>query len=73
MTLTVTVDRDLCQGAGQCVLRSPLVFDQDEDGLVTVLQVEVPEEERESAREAAYLCPAGAVLVHDSAAPGEPA
>lgn len=69
VNLTVTVDRDLCQGAGQCVLRSPLVFDQDEEGLVTVLQPDVPDGERESAHEAAELCPAGAVFVHEDPAP----
>ena len=65
MPFNVTVDRDLCQGAGQCVLRSPLVFDQDDEGLVVLVRPDVPEEEREAAVGAAYLCPAGAVSVHE--------
>jgi ferredoxin len=65
VTFNVTVDRDLCQGAGQCVLRSPLVFDQDEEGLVVLVRSDVPEKEREATADAAYLCPAGAVSVHE--------
>ncbi|WP_030904243.1 ferredoxin [Streptomyces sp. NRRL F-5126] len=65
MSFNVTVDRDLCQGAGQCVLRSPLVFDQDDEGLVVLVRPDVPEEEREAAADAAYLCPAGAISVHE--------
>ncbi len=30
----VTVDRDRCIGAGQCVLSAQEVFDQDETGVV---------------------------------------
>ena len=38
--LRVTVDEDLCVGAGLCVLSSSDVFDQrDDDGVVKLLQV----------------------------------
>ena len=32
-----TVDRDRCIGAGNCVLNAPELFDQDDDGLVVLL------------------------------------
>ena len=35
--MRITADRDACVGSGQCVLTEPDVFDQDDDGLVTLL------------------------------------
>ncbi|MGW5121613.1 ferredoxin, partial [Streptomyces noursei] len=35
--MRITVDTGRCVGAGQCVLTAPDLFDQDDDGLVTVL------------------------------------
>lgn len=64
MTVTgvrVSVERPRCVGAGVCKLTAPEVFDQDEDGVVTVL-IEAPEGELgEAALEAGHLCPSGAV------------
>ena len=37
MTFKVHVDHDLCIGAGQCVLVAPQIFDQDDKGLVILL------------------------------------
>ena len=55
----VHADRDVCIGAGLCVLTAGAVFDQDDDGIVVVL------EERPSdvaaAREAVANCPSGAL------------
>jgi ferredoxin len=48
----VSVERPRCVGAGVCKLTAPEVFDQDDDGVVTVL-IEAPE--------AGHLCPSGAV------------
>lgn len=58
------VDRDVCVGAGQCVLAAPEVFDQsDDDGLSYVLVDPVPEELTSSVRDAATRCPARAVVL----------
>jgi ferredoxin len=60
----VTGDRQVCVGAGECILAAPQVFGQDEDeGLVVVLQAEPGETEREGVEEAAAHCPSGAVRV----------
>ncbi|WP_424217623.1 ferredoxin (plasmid) [Streptomyces sp. BI20] len=64
-TLRVTADRELCVGSGQCVLWSPEVFDQDEDGLVLVLAPEPDPDLRADVNRAEDLCPARAVRVHD--------
>ena len=61
----ITVDTSRCVGAGQCVLTAPALFDQDDDALVTVLNVEPGETERGPARDAVDLCPSGAITVHE--------
>ncbi|WP_406864256.1 ferredoxin [Streptomyces sp. HUAS MG47] len=61
--LELSVDRDRCQGAGMCALTAPEVFDQDDDGLVLLLTAAPAPAHRQSARLAAGLCPAAAVMV----------
>jgi ferredoxin len=58
----LAVDRTACVGAGQCVLVAPDVFDQDDDGLVIVLDDSPDDELAAQARRAASLCPARAIL-----------
>lgn len=59
----VTGDRQVCVGAGQCVLAAPDVFDQDDECLVVVLREEPGEEQREAVEEAVDTCPSGAVHI----------
>ena len=60
--MRVEADRSLCMGAGMCALNAPEVFDQDEDeGLVLVLDAEPPAERRYAVRDAVNLCPASAI------------
>ncbi|WP_228981150.1 ferredoxin [Streptomyces sp. DH12] len=71
--MALHADRERCQGAGMCALTAPDLFDQDpEDGRV-VLRRPAPAYEAgptgARAREAAALCPAGA-LTYPSARPG---
>ncbi|MFE7313538.1 MULTISPECIES: ferredoxin [unclassified Streptomyces] len=65
--MKVTADRTVCVGAGLCALTAPGVFDQDDDGIVTVLAAEPGDGDRPSAREAGLLCPSGAVRVVEDA------
>jgi cytochrome P450/ferredoxin len=59
-----TVDVSKCIGGGQCVMAAPKVFAQNEDdGLVKVLNDNPPVEEQEAIREAARLCPARCIHV----------
>ncbi|WP_263144936.1 cytochrome P450 [Pseudomonas sp. RIT-PI-AD] len=54
-----SVDYSRCVGGGLCVMAAPKVFAQNEDdGLVIVLDENPPPEEHEAVREAARLCPA---------------
>jgi ferredoxin len=61
--MKITVDRGRCVGAGQCVLAAPELFDQDDDGIVTLLEAAPAAEGGAGARDAALLCPAAAISV----------
>ena len=54
-------NREVCIGAGMCVLTAPTCYDQDDDGTVVVLQAEVPAEDEQLVRDAADSCPSGAI------------
>ena len=56
--MKVTTHTDRCIASGACVLASPRVFDQDDDGIVKLLDETPPEAEHDSVREAARSCPA---------------
>ncbi|MFF0428307.1 ferredoxin [Streptomyces sp. NPDC021012] len=62
----VSIDADVCIGAGQCALTSPDVFTQDDDGFGMV----VPGREDGSGtlvREAVRACPVRAITLRDGA------
>ncbi|MEU6982553.1 ferredoxin [Streptomyces sp. NPDC046324] len=62
--MDVHVDRDRCLGAGMCALTAPQIFDQDEDeGLVTLLNARPPREHHAAVRVAAGVCPASVITV----------
>lgn len=61
--MEINVDRDRCVGAGQCVLSAPDVFDQDDEGLVTVLDPAPAAELAEDVGQAEKICPAQAISV----------
>ncbi|MFI1728991.1 ferredoxin [Streptomyces acidicola] len=65
--MKVSVDEAKCCGAGQCVLLAPEVFDQrDDDGIVVLLTPEPTPDQQSDVREAAAVCPASAITLHDS-------
>jgi ferredoxin len=51
-------DRDACIASGNCMMVSEELFDADDDGIVVLKTVEVPEGEEDHAREAVKVCPA---------------
>ena len=62
--MNVSTDQTKCVGSGQCVLAAPGVFDQrDSDGIVALLQDAPPQSQWANVREAADLCPAGAIRI----------
>ena len=60
-TMKIEANRDVCIGAGMCVMNAPEVFDQDDDGVVVLLTVEVPAEHAGTTARAVASCPSGAL------------
>ena len=61
----VRADRDVCIGAGNCVMTLPDVFDQDDDGLVVVQDPQADDQPGELLRRAVLMCPSGAITVEE--------
>jgi len=59
----IRADRDVCIGAGICVVTAEGVFDQDDDGVVVIATPNVPVGEREDILRAVALCPSGALRI----------
>ncbi|NEA40186.1 ferredoxin [Streptomyces sp. SID11385] len=57
----VEVDQLKCVGSGQCVLLVPEVFDQDDDGIVELLDADPSPDYHDDVRESAAICPATAI------------
>lgn len=55
------VDRDVCIGSGNCVLTAPDIFDQDDDGVVTLLVTDPDADGDARIRDAVERCPSGAL------------
>lgn len=64
MAYKVTVDRNLCIGAGSCVAVAPKAFALDGEAKAIVLP-SAGEETDETLLESARACPVAAVIVHD--------
>ena len=66
--MKVAIDRSRCVGAGQCVRVAPDVFDQDEqDGLVVLVDTNPGDDIADYVRKAAQLCPAQAIRIEPDA------
>jgi ferredoxin len=65
--MRIAVDRETCCGSGNCVMTAPAVFDQDDAlGLVVLLDPQPPQSEHAAVREAAHLCPSGAIDLEEA-------
>lgn len=66
--MKVTATRNTCIGAAQCSQSAPNVFTQDDDeGLVEILDADPPEAEWENVRQAENLCPSASIHLKDDA------
>ncbi|WP_058042042.1 ferredoxin [Streptomyces roseifaciens] len=62
--MRIEIDKDLCCGAGTCVLLAPDVFDQnDEDGTVILLDATPGAEQRAAVEEAVVRCPTAVISI----------
>lgn len=62
--MRISVNRERCCGAGLCADLIPKVFDQDDDGVVVLVDPTPPEDQRENVAEAEFACPSGAIQLH---------
>lgn len=61
----IKADLGACQGYANCIVGTSDYFDLDDDGIVVLLQTEVPEADRARVIEAARSCPVSALVVED--------
>lgn len=60
----ITIDRNLCIGAGSCVAVAPQAFALDNEAKAIVLPTSESEDEN-MVMEAAKACPVAAIILHD--------
>lgn len=65
-TAVLKADSEACQGYANCVIAADDLYDLDDDGVVVLLQTQVPAADRERAEKAARSCPAAALWVEDA-------
>ncbi len=63
--MTVKVNRDACIGCGACAAICDSVFEIDDEGISTVVDENVSEENQEEVQDAVDSCPTGAIEVEE--------
>ena len=61
--MRIVIDRDLCQGHGNCTADAPEVFELDEDDEVKLLAERPGESAREAVEMAVKYCPTKAIRI----------
>jgi ferredoxin len=61
--MKIIIDRDLCQGIGNCVAIAPGVFQLDKENKAIATHIE--DISQEKIREAAESCPLDAIILED--------
>ncbi|WCT74536.1 ferredoxin [Sphingomonas naphthae] len=63
--MKIKVEESWCVASGSCVLAAPKVFDQDENGVVILLQDRPAPELHASVRTAASVCPSAVISIEE--------
>uniref|UniRef100_UPI003D89D65D ferredoxin n=1 Tax=Gordonia sp. B7-2 TaxID=3420932 RepID=UPI003D89D65D len=64
--MKISVDYDMCDGHGECVIAAPEVFDLNDDGDTVLLLNDDPGEElRPKVAAAVRLCPVAVLRIED--------
>lgn len=69
--IEINVNRERCQGYGNCVLVAPDLFDLDDDGLAVVRRAQVADDQLDAVQKAAYDCPTDSISFTKSVQPPE--
>ena len=62
---TLKVDRELCEGYGNCVFQAEDVFDLGDDDIVVLRRPDVPAADRTRIEEAVESCPVAALSIEE--------
>lgn len=62
--MRIDVNQERCCGAGLCADLVPTVFDQDDNGVVVLLDANPGAEVHKDVAEAEFACPSGAIRLH---------
>ena len=65
--IEIKLDRESCQGYGNCVLVAPDLFDLDDDGLAVVRRSLVEDDQLDAVQKATYDCPTGSIAFTEGA------
>lgn len=63
--MKISVETSWCVASGSCVLAAPAVFDQDENGVVVLLDGSPAPDLHESVRTAASVCPSAVITIKE--------
>jgi ferredoxin len=63
--MQVEIDRELCQGHGQCAEAAPGIFEVGDDGLAHLLVDTIPADQEANVRDAISRCPIDAIRLSD--------
>ncbi len=63
--MRIIADASACVGAGQCAVVAGELFDQDDEGIVELLEETPGPADHAAARRAASLCPAHAITLDE--------
>ena len=63
--MKATVNQNACIGCGACTFTCPEVFELGDDGIAKAKVSEVPEEAKNTAKEASENCPTSAISVEE--------
>jgi ferredoxin len=63
--MTITADRERCEGHGVCVNQAPTLLDLDDDDVVVILDParDLTEQEKQPAQVAVASCPVAALAL----------
>lgn len=61
--MKVTINKDNCIGCGACVSIEPEVFEFDDEGLASVKNEEVKDDQKENVTTAKEGCPTDAIII----------
>ncbi|MGK2931870.1 MAG: ferredoxin [Solirubrobacterales bacterium] len=61
----IRADLDTCLGYANCVAGADDYFDVDDDGVVVLLRVDVPDSNRTRVEEAVRSCPVSALRIEE--------